>query len=77
MNSGQKPSVQELRKRFFYQPPPDDARVKAHEAVSQLTFELACKLTEICPSGRNLSVALTKLEDVRMRANAALATESD
>lgn len=65
----------DLRKRFFYRPPRDKQAVENHETVSKLTFELARQLTAMCPPGRNLSLALTALEDVRMRANAAIAVD--
>lgn len=68
-----KPTPEELRNRFFYHPAKDADTVRRHEAVSQLTYDLACQLVELCPEGRNLSLALTALEDVRMRANAAIA----
>lgn len=68
-----KPTDDELRNRFFYHPPKDQDQRQRHEKVSQLTFELACDIVRLCPEGRNLSLALTALEDVRMRANAAIA----
>ncbi|GBE23758.1 hypothetical protein BMS3Bbin02_00023 [bacterium BMS3Bbin02] len=71
-----KPTEAELRNRFFFHPPPDQDRINKHEAVSQVCFELAIKLSVICPAGRNHSLMLTHLEDVRMRANAALACDS-
>jgi hypothetical protein len=69
-----KPTPEELSDRFRYHPPKDQETVEKHKQVTELTLELAIKLTAICPDGRNLSLALTHLEDVRMRANAALAT---
>ena len=69
------PSEEELRKRFFYKPPRDQQARDNHEAVSNLTFQLAFNLCSLCPPGRNLSLALTALEDVRMRANAAIAVD--
>lgn len=70
-----KPTVDEIRKRFFFRRPRDEQAIANHEAVSELTFDLAVKLIEICPEGRNLALALTALEDVRMRANAAIAVD--
>lgn len=69
------PDPDELRKRFFFHKPRDDDAVRRHEKVSQLTYDLACALCATCPPGRNLSLALTALEDVRMRANAAIAVD--
>ncbi len=71
-----KPSDGELRNRFIYHPPPNQARIDAHSEVSKITCAMAIHLRDICPAGRNLSLALTHLEDVRMRANAALACDS-
>lgn len=69
------PTETELRRRFFYHPPRDEVAKVNHEQVSVLTFELACALCILCPPGRNLSLALTALEDVRARANAAIAVD--
>jgi hypothetical protein len=69
------PTHDELRRRFFYRAPRDEQAAADHHAVSHETFELACKLVVLCPPGRNLSLALTALEDVRMRANAAIAVD--
>ena len=65
-------SIDELRNRFFYHKPGPEA-VELHTVVSAKCFELACSLTAICPQGRDLNIALTKLEEVRMRANSAIA----
>lgn len=70
-----KPTEQDLRRRFFFTKPRDAQAIANHDAVSQLTFGLAVKLVELCPAGRNLSIALTDLEAVRMRANAAIAVD--
>jgi hypothetical protein len=74
-HAGGPPSVEELRKRFFYVKPRDQQAVTNHEMVSALTFTAAVELCRLCPPGRNLSLALTALEDVRMRANAAIAVD--
>lgn len=74
-HQGGPPSEAELRKRFFYRPPRDEEAKIHHGIVSEMTFDLAKKLCRICPPGRNLSLALTALEDVRMRANAAIAVD--
>ena len=67
---------EDLRNRFLYHPPPNQARIDAHATVSNQCLQLAIDLSLICPPGRNLSLALTHLEDVRMRANAALACDT-
>lgn len=71
-----KPSDEELDNRFIYHPSANEARLAAHVAVSQNCLEWAKWIRDTCPPGRNLALALTALEDVRMRANAALACDS-
>lgn len=70
-----KPSAEDLRKRFFYHPPRDDAAIEAHKIVSEECFALAQSLLIVCYPGRQLSLALTALEEVRMRANASIACD--
>ena len=66
----------ELHNRFIYHSPPNQQRRDAHASVSDACLNLALFLRDLCPMGRNLSLALTHLENVRMRANAALACDS-
>lgn len=70
-----KPTDQELDNRFRYHRP-TPATVPLHERVTETTLALAKVLRDTCPEGRNLSLALTLLEDVRMRANAAIACDT-
>lgn len=70
-----KPSNVDLANRFLYHKGPP-SRNEKHAKVSQLCLGLAEELNQIMPEGRNHSMALTALEDVRMRANAALACDS-
>jgi len=52
---------------------PDERRVQKHETVRQLTARLAQELRDLCPPGRDVAVAQTKLDEVRMWANKAIA----
>ena len=70
-----KPTDAELDNRFRYHKPTPES-LKLHETVTESTLTLAKLLRDTCPEGRNLSLALTHLEDVRMRANAAIACGS-
>lgn len=70
-----KPTNAELDNRFQYHKAAPEATALHHQ-VSNLTLELAKVLRDICPEGRNLALALTHLEDVRMRANAAIACDT-
>lgn len=71
-----KPTYEELHNRFSYHQPPDQDRRDRHDMVSSTCLALAERMCELCPAGRNLALALTHLEDVRMRANAAIACDS-
>lgn len=71
-----KPTNKDLRNRFLYHPPPNQERIDAHAVVSSKCLRLAQALTRLLPEGRNLSLCLTHLEDVRTRANAALSCDS-
>lgn len=44
-----------------------------HERVREVTKECALTLIELCPESRELSLALTALEETMMWANAAIA----
>lgn len=52
---------------------PTTEQTLRYEAVRELTGGLASTLTELCPPSRELSLALTNLEQVMFWANAAIA----
>lgn len=65
--------MDDLRHRFAYHPPKDDATKDLHA-----NMRVACRLTaeeinETCPDGREKALAITKLEEAMMWANAAIA----
>lgn len=63
----------ELKTRMFYTRP-DEETVIRHRKVQEAAFTLGLKLVDLCPNpSRELSIALTKLEECRMWANAAIA----
>jgi len=57
----------------YHKPVAGDGWALRYDQVSKLTKMVAHDLIELCPEGRDLSLALTHLEDVRMRANKAIA----
>lgn len=75
MNQPNKPSDAELDRRFRYHRPDAERAVK-HVIVTEATLALAKQFRDLLPAGRNLSIVLTQLEDVRMRANAAIACDT-
>ena len=70
-----KPTDAEIENRFLYHAP-DDARKLAHTAVTAAMISIAKEIRDLTPEGRGQALALTKLEEARMWANMAIATES-
>ena len=64
--------LQDLEKRFTYHPPKDDQPPRYVKMRDQALL-LAIMIKENTPVGRQQSLALTALEEVIMRANAAIA----
>lgn len=63
----------ELRNRMFYVRPDQDTIVR-HKDVQEAAFEFAKALIKLCPNpSRELSLALSRVEEARMWANAAIA----
>lgn len=64
--------IEEMGRRFTYHPPKDD-QVERYSAIREAVLPLALGLCQSCPESRELSLALTKLEECVMWANAAIA----
>ena len=71
-----KPTYAEIENRFRYHKPDID-RMKRHEAVTDLMIQTALAIRDLTPEGRGQALALTKLEEARMWANMAIATETE
>lgn len=56
-----------------YHPPSSPEVIAAHQRVRVLVADLGHELIDLCPEGRDLSLALTAAEDVMHWANAAIA----
>lgn len=65
----------ELDRRFAFHPPPHDGIAKAHGDVRMLLGACASDLNDMLPEGREKSMALTKLQEAMMCANAAIALD--
>lgn len=61
-----------IEKDFGYHPP-KESQPERYRAINDACARVAYILAGMCPPGRDLSLALTKLEEVRMRANKAIA----
>lgn len=62
----------DLANRFTYHPP-TDGQPEQYEMIRQIAFAYANHLNEVCPDGREKTIAMTKLEEVVFWANAAIA----
>ena len=66
----------EIENRFRYHAPNEERKLK-HASVTELMIETAKKIRDLTPSSRGQSLALTHLEDARMWANQAIATNEE
>jgi hypothetical protein len=67
-----KPSPLELQRRLYWRVPDEGLQRSQCEEINYACYNLANQLVDDLPPGRNLSLALTALEEVRMRACAAI-----
>ena len=63
---------QRIDNNFRYHPPSGD-QPKRYEMIREEARKFAIKLARMCPQSRELSLAMTDLEDCVMHANAAIA----
>jgi len=62
----------DLSRRFAYHSP-TGGKAEKHAAAREACLQAAIIITNLCPEGRELSKALTELEDAMMWANASIA----
>jgi hypothetical protein len=65
-------TVDEISKRFTYHPP-KGGQPEKYQDIRARARELAEKIVELVPDSREQSLAITKLEEVVMWANAGIA----
>lgn len=58
-----------------YHAPPDEETVQKYQQLRDKAKELALLMVESCPLGRELSTALTKVEEAVFHANAGIARQ--
>lgn len=63
----------DINNRFDYHKPQTDRVVKAHETVRKELRVMADTIDSLVPDGREKSLAITKLEEAMMWANAGIA----
>lgn len=62
----------DIKNRFTYHPPKDE-QADRYEKIRGYTKALAIRLTDMCPPSRELSLAITHLEEAVFWANASIA----
>jgi len=62
----------DLRNRFTYHPPKGD-QANRYNLLRSKVNDLAISIDTFCPDSREKSLAITKLEEVVMWANASIA----
>ena len=67
-------SYEDILHRVAYREPNRD-RLNRHESVRAYARDMMSHLADVCPHGRELSLAFTKLEEAMFWANAAIARE--
>jgi hypothetical protein len=65
-------NADDLANRFTFHPASPE-QAQSYTEIRSLAFDLAKRLDELCPDSRELSLALTHLEDAVFWANAAIA----
>ncbi|HSS39847.1 MAG TPA: hypothetical protein VLT58_13865 [Polyangia bacterium] len=71
-DSASTPDGNDIANRFTYHPPFGDQPAR-YERIRAAGLDLAGILSELCPTSRELSLALTNLDQVVMWANASIA----
>jgi len=66
-------NAQDIQHRFAYHAPKDEETKDAHALIRQRCGELAITINTLCTDDREKSLAITKLEEAMMWANASIA----
>lgn len=69
-------TVEELANRFTYHAPRED-QIERYEGIRAKGLLFALEVFGSCPESRERSLALTKIEEAVMWANAAIARNED
>lgn len=69
--------VADLKNRFSYHAPKDEETKVLHEEIRTGCLELAVFIKKWVPAGREQALAITKLEEVMMWANAGIARKEE
>jgi len=72
LSADDKLTLESIENRFTYHAPQGDQSVR-YERMRANAKSLATLILELCPDSRERSLAITKLEELIMWANAAIA----
>jgi hypothetical protein len=67
--------ITDIEHRFGYHMPVSSFTVRRHEDVRKIALNVALLWDEVLPEGREKEIAIEKLEEALMWANAAIARE--
>lgn len=65
-------AMEKIEKAFRYHPPKDD-QAERYSTIRSIARSYAIVIAKYCPDSREKSLALTKLEEATMFANASIA----
>ncbi len=69
-------SDERIKHNFSYHAPSPD-KSDTHEILRENGYKLSLLIQEYCPEGREKSLAITKIEEAIMWANAAVARDTE
>lgn len=70
-------TLEMIERNFNYYPPTTEHRQNSHVHIRESCKTLAYTIESLCPPSRERSLAITKLEEVMMWANAAIARQEN
>lgn len=65
--------IPDLENLFYHHPAGNEEKVVRYHSVREFGLQMAKQIDDLCPDSREKSVAITKLEECVMWANAAIA----
>ena len=68
---------EEVRERLTYHHAPSQDGLRRHAILSDAAIQFMQVVDAICPTGRQKSLALTAIEEAKMRASAAVAQNAE
>lgn len=65
--------TKDLENRFTYHEPETEEKIQKYEDIRGLALKFSIYINTLCPESREKSLAITKLEEAVMWANASIA----